>query len=133
MASIIRVKRSTGTTAPSSLNFGELAVTLSGSGTVSNKGDRLYVGDNAGNPQIVGGRYYTSMMDHTPGAIAAVTNSINHDGGIVVVLDSTEFWYKIKKENKSGWISKYDLSREKLSLTNFNSSDYQIYNEKIHD
>ena len=55
MASIIRVKRSTGTSAPSSLNFGELAVTLSGSGTVSNKGDRLYVGDNAGNPQVVGG------------------------------------------------------------------------------
>ena len=61
MASIIRVKRSTGTTAPSSLNFGELAVTLSGSGTVSNKGDRLYVGDNAGNPQIIGGRYYTAL------------------------------------------------------------------------
>ena len=33
MASIIRVKRSTGTSAPSSLNFGEVGVTLSGSGT----------------------------------------------------------------------------------------------------
>ena len=40
MASIIRVKRSTGTTAPSSLNFGEVGVTLSGSGTQANSGDR---------------------------------------------------------------------------------------------
>ena len=46
MASIIRVKRSTGTTAPSSLNFGEVGVTLSGSGTQGNSGDRLFVGDN---------------------------------------------------------------------------------------
>ena len=45
MASIIRVKRSTGTTAPSSLNFGEVGVTLSGGGTQANKGDRLFVGD----------------------------------------------------------------------------------------
>ena len=61
MASIIRVKRSTGTTAPSSLNFGEVGVTLSGSGTQANKGDRLFVGDNAGNPQVVGGRYFTDL------------------------------------------------------------------------
>ena len=56
MASIIRVKRSTGTTAPSSLNFGEVGVTLSGSGTQGNSGDRLFVGDNSSNPQVVGGR-----------------------------------------------------------------------------
>ena len=40
MASIIRVKRSTGTTAPSSLQFGEVGVTLSGGGTQGNSGDR---------------------------------------------------------------------------------------------
>ena len=36
MASIIRVKRSTGATAPSSLNFGELGLTI-GAGTQANK------------------------------------------------------------------------------------------------
>ena len=46
MASIIRVKRSTGTTAPGSLQFGELGLTI-GSGTQGNKGERLFVGDNA--------------------------------------------------------------------------------------
>ena len=55
MASIIRVKRSTGNSAPSTLNFGEVGVTLSGSGTQGNSGDRLFVGDNSGNPQVVGG------------------------------------------------------------------------------
>ena len=47
MASFIRIKRSTGTTAPSSLKFGELGVTLSGGGTQGNSGDRLFVGDNS--------------------------------------------------------------------------------------
>ena len=42
MASIIRVKRSTGTAAPSSLNFGELGLTI-GVGTHGNKGGRLCV------------------------------------------------------------------------------------------
>ena len=43
MASIIRVKRSTGTTAPGSLQFGELGLTI-GTGTQANKGERLFVG-----------------------------------------------------------------------------------------
>ena len=55
MASIIRVKRSTGTTAPGSLQFGELGLTI-GAGTQGNKGERLFVGDNAGNVDVVGGR-----------------------------------------------------------------------------
>ena len=56
MASIIRVKRSTGATAPSSLNFGELGLTI-GAGTQANKGERLFVGDNSGNVDVIGGRY----------------------------------------------------------------------------
>ena len=75
MASIIRVKRSTGTTAPTSLNFGELAVTLSGGGTVSNKGDRLFVGDNANNPQVIGGRYFTDLLSIGPGLVAGQSNT----------------------------------------------------------
>ena len=63
MASFIRIKRSTGTSAPSSLQFGELGVTLSGGGTQGNSGDRLFVGDNAGNPQVIGGRYFTDLLN----------------------------------------------------------------------
>lgn len=93
MATKIQLKRSTGAVLPSSLAFGELAH-ISGVGSFGGADqykDRLYIGHNdAASPSIVpvGGRYYTSMMDHTPGAIAAVTNNINTDGGIVVVLDS---------------------------------------------
>ena len=88
MASIIRVKRSTGTSAPSSLNFGEVGVTLSGSGTVGNKGDRLFVGDNAGNPQVVGGRYFTDLLSIGPGLVAGQANPSTASNGFVPVLNS---------------------------------------------
>ena len=89
MASIIRVKRSTGTTAPTSLNFGELAVTLSGGGTVSNKGDRLFVGDNSGNPQVVGGRYFTDLLSNTAGSVASGANASTASNGFVAILDQS--------------------------------------------
>ena len=65
MASIIRVKRSTGTSAPSTLNYGELALTI-GNGTHGNRGGRLYAGDNSQNPQLIGGRYYTCLLYTSP-------------------------------------------------------------------
>ena len=111
MASIIRVKRSTGTTAPSSLNFGELAVTLSGSGTVSNKGDRLYVGDNAGNPQIVGGRYYTDLLSIGPGLVAGQANPSAAARGFVPVLDQNQ---KVDQWN----VDNLRLDANVLSTTN---------------
>ena len=88
MASIIRVKRSTGTSAPSSLNFGEVGVTLSGGGTQANKGDRLFVGDNAGNPQVVGGRYFTDLLSIAPGLVAGQANPSTASNGFVPVLNS---------------------------------------------
>ena len=36
----------------------------------------------------IGGHYYTSMMEHSPGAINGVQNTRNTDGGIVAVLDN---------------------------------------------
>jgi len=89
VASIIRVKRSTGTTAPSSLNFGEVGVTLSGSGTQGNKGDRLFIGDNAGNPQVVGGRYFTDLLLNTAGSVASGANASNASNGFVAILDQS--------------------------------------------
>ena len=89
MASIIRVKRSTGTVAPSSLNFGEVGVTLSGSGTQGNKGDRLFVGDNSGNPQVVGGRYFTDLLSNTAGSVASAANASTASNGFVAILDQS--------------------------------------------
>ena len=87
MASIIRVKRSTGTSAPASLNFGEVGVTLSGGGTQGNSGDRLFVGDNSSNPQVVGGRYFTDLLNNTPGSVASAANASTAANGFVAILD----------------------------------------------
>ena len=86
MASIIRVKRSTGTTAPSSLNFGELGLTV-GVGTHGNKGGRLFAGDNSSNVQVVGGRYYTDLLSIAPGLVAGQTNPSTAANGFVAILD----------------------------------------------
>ena len=61
MASIIRVRRSTGVTAPGSLYYGELAYT-DGLALTANSGGRLFIGDQNEVPREVGGRYYTDMF-----------------------------------------------------------------------
>lgn len=76
MASIIRIKRSSGILAPSSLKTAELAYAY-GTGTQGNKGDRLFIGtgDNGAGAAtaitIIGGSYFTDMMDHVKGTLTA--------------------------------------------------------------
>ena len=76
MASIIRIKRSSGILAPSSLKTAELAYAY-GVGTQANKGDRLFIGtgDNgAGGATaitVIGGSYFTDMLDHVSGTLTA--------------------------------------------------------------
>ncbi len=79
MASNILIKRSTGSTAPGTITYGELAITTGGNGTQANAGDRLFVGDNNSAAQIVGGKYFTDMLDHAHGTITASS---------AVILDS---------------------------------------------
>ena len=71
MASKIRIFRSTGATAPSSLEYGELAVTVEQgtSGTSANKAGRLFVGNASGNPVELGGEYTYKLMDHAHGEL----------------------------------------------------------------
>ena len=71
MASNILIKRSTGSTAPGSITFGELATTIGANGTQANAGARLFVGDNNGAAQVVGGRYFMDMLDHVTGTLTA--------------------------------------------------------------
>jgi hypothetical protein len=76
MASIIRIKRSSVSGNPSTLGAGELAYSaLSDNG--SNGGDRLYIGigaetsGNAANHVVIGGKFFTDMLDHTKGVLTA--------------------------------------------------------------
>ena len=89
MASIIRIKRSSGTSKPASLQWGELGyVTGIGSyGGVNQYKDRVFLGDDGTNANPVGGYYYTSMMEHAVGAVAGVQNTRNQDGGVVAVME----------------------------------------------
>jgi hypothetical protein len=77
MASIIKIKRSGTSGAPSSLKLGEFAYSYL-SGTQSNGGDRLYIGTggvdgsgNANNIDVVGGKYFTDRLDHVEGTLTA--------------------------------------------------------------
>ena len=87
MASIIRVKRSTGTSAPASLNFGELGLTV-GVGTHGNLGGRIFAGDNSSNPQVIGGRYFTDLLSIEPGKVEGQINPTTGANGFVPILDS---------------------------------------------
>ena len=69
MATTIQIKRSTGTSAPGSLSAGELAVTF-GTGTASNLGDRLFIGDGS-TVDVIGGKFFSDMLDHTQGTLTA--------------------------------------------------------------
>ena len=89
MASIIRVKRSTGTAAPSTINYGELALTV-GLATHGTFGGRLFAGDNSSNPQEIGGKYYTDLIRYNkPGEIREGRNadSTRLSNGFIPIMD----------------------------------------------
>ena len=70
MSTILKIKRSSATSAPSALAQGELAYTY-GTGTQGNNGDRLFIGTGtetsgeAANIDVIGGKYFSNLMDKT--------------------------------------------------------------------
>jgi hypothetical protein len=76
MASIIRIKRSEVAGNPAVLADGELAYSAL-SDNSSNGGDRLYIGigteisGDAANHVVIGGKFFTDKLDHTPGILTA--------------------------------------------------------------
>jgi copper(I)-binding protein len=74
--SVIRIKRSGTNGNPSTLRAGELAYSAV-TGNASNGGDRLYIGfgpetgGNALNHFVIGGKYFTDMLDHNKGQLTA--------------------------------------------------------------
>ena len=85
MATIIRIKRSTGSIAPASLKTAEMAYTY-GVGTTGNMGERLFIGTgddgsaNATSITVIGGSYFTDMLDHVKGTLTA-------NSGVIVDSD----------------------------------------------
>lgn len=73
MASTIRIKRSGNTTSPTTLASGELAYSWA-----SGAGGKLYLGTGseiiagqAPNIDVIGGKFFTDMLDHTAGTLTA--------------------------------------------------------------
>ena len=106
MASTILVKRSTGTTVPSSLEFGELALTV-GTGTQVNRGDRIFIGDNNTTVQVVGGKYFTDMLDHVHGTLTA-------DSGVIVDSDSKVDRFRVDDINIDGNVVETDTDNQDM-------------------
>lgn len=111
MASIIRIKRSSVSGNPAVLGAGELAYSaLTDNG--SNGGDRLYIGmgtetaGNAANHIVIGGKYFTDMLDHTRGVLTA-------DSALVV--DSNSKLDNLKVDN-------LDLNGNTISSTDTNGN-----------
>ena len=67
MATVIQIKRSSGTSAPVTLKQGEIGLTY-GTGTQANLGDRLFIGtgsvDSNGDAtsiDVIGGKYFADF------------------------------------------------------------------------
>ena len=87
MATIIQIKRSSATSAPSTLKLGEMAYTF-GTGTQGNNGDRLFIGEggvdgngDANNITVIGGQYFTDLLDHVAGTLT---------GNSAIIADSNK-------------------------------------------
>jgi hypothetical protein len=107
MAAIIRIKRSTGQSAPGSLKTGELSYSA-GVGTSANGGDRLYFGKgddgngNATTVEVIGGAYFANLLDHTPGTLTASS---------AIVVDGSSKIDNLKVDN-------LDINGNTISSTN---------------
>ena len=82
MATVIQIKRSSSTTAPSTLKQGEFALTY-GTGTQANSGDRLFIGTgavdsngDASSIDVIGGKYFADLNDHVHGTLTASSTVI---------------------------------------------------------
>jgi len=81
MATIIKIKRTTGATAPSGLNQGELAYvydTSAASSGAGGNGLRLFIGDptsTSNSPIEIAGEYFTNLLDHSHG-VATASSSV---------------------------------------------------------
>lgn len=109
MASIVRIKRSEVAGNPSILAQGELAYSaLPDNG--SNGGDRLYVGmgtetlGNAANHVVIGGKFFTDMLDHNKGTLTASS---------ALIVDANSKLDNLKVDN-------LDLNGNTLSSTDVN-------------
>ena len=95
MAALTRIKilnTSSTTSAPSNIYTGELAYSHV-TGTQANNGDRLYIGTGTENPyapnvDVIGGKYFTEMLNHVHGVTTASSALITDANSHVSALNT---------------------------------------------
>ena len=129
MATVIKIKKSTGTTAPTALGNGELGYTQ-GTGSQANGGYRLFVGagtesgGEADHIDVVGGKYFTDLMDHAHGTLTASSAIIADANSKVsqMIIDNIDI--------NSNTISTTDTNGD-LILSPHGSGDVDVNSSKI--
>ena len=129
MATVIKLKKSTGSTAPSALGNGELAYTQA-AGTQANGGYRLYMGagtessGEADHIDVVGGKYFTDMLDHAHGTLTASSAIIADSNSKVsqMIIDNIDI--------NSNTISTTDTNGD-LIISPHGSGDVDVNSSKI--
>ncbi len=107
MAQTIQIKRTTGTGKPTSVAQGELFYAYGDNGTY---GKRLAIGNTSGGgntPEIIGGKHFMDMLDHTPGDLTASS---------AVLTDSNSYINELKIKNQ-GAVKLYELTANGSSST----------------
>ena len=107
MSQTIQIKRSTGTGKPTSVAQGELFYAYGDNGTY---GKRLAIGNVSGGgntPEIIGGKHFMDMLDHTAGNLTASS---------AIITDSNSHIDSLQIKNQGG-VKLYELTANGSSHT----------------
>ena len=107
MAQTIQIKRTTGTGKPTSVAQGELFYAYGDNGTY---GKRLAIGNVSGGgntPEIIGGKHFMDMLDHTAGNLTASS---------AIITDSSSHIDSLQIKNQGG-VKLYELTANGSSHT----------------
>ena len=82
MATIIKIKTSSAVGKPATAKIGELSYSYA-TGAYNTNGDKLFIGvgpidgnGDASTQEIIGGKYFTDLLDHQPGVLTASSGLI---------------------------------------------------------
>jgi hypothetical protein len=110
MSSVLKIKRSSGSSSPQQLAQGELAYSWDESGSFAL--GKLWIGTGdetlgaAANIHVIGGKYFTDLLDHTAGTLTASS---------ALLVDANSKLNQLKVDN-------LDLNDNTISATNTNGS-----------
>ena len=82
MATIIKIKTSSGLGTPATAKIGELSYSYA-TGAYNTLGDKLFIGvgpvdgnGDASSQVVIGGKYFTNLLDHQPGVLTATSGIV---------------------------------------------------------